>query len=186
LFADPLADREIQYPANFLQSVVDDTLLRTLAEPAMKTDYSAQKLSIALWTITILFLCRVLGQLGVYFLEIEWLPPFSHWYSGLLPYQYLFPSQCLILLLMLKINRDVFQQSGFFSDSEIKTAMIIRWFSYIYAGGMLLRYAVTMYAYPERRWLGEGTIPVTFHILLALYLYLYSGYLKKARNTYAV
>ena len=61
--------------------------------------------------------------------------------------------------------------------------MTIRWFSYVYAGSMLVRYAVTMYSYPERRWFGEGTIPVTFHILLALYLYLYSGYLNKAQDT---
>ncbi len=151
----------------------------------MKTYNSKQKLSVALWTITILFLCRVLGQLGVYFLDIDWLPPFNHWYSGLLTYQYLFPAQCLILLLMLKINRDVLQENGLFSDPGIRTAMTIRWFSYIYAGSMLVRYAVTMYSFPERRWLGEGTIPVTFHILLALYLYLYSGYLNKAQNTSA-
>lgn len=138
-----------------------------------------------MWTITILFLCRVLGQLGVYFLDIAWLPPFSHWYSGLMAYQYLFPAQCLILLLMLKINRDVFRENGFFTNPGIKTAMIIRWFSYAYAGSMLLRYAVTMYSYPERRWLGEGAIPVAFHILLALYLFLYSGYLNRARNTSA-
>lgn len=63
--------------------------------------------------------------------------------------------------------------------------MTIRWFLYIYAGSMLVRYAVTMCSFPERRWLGEGTIPVTFHILLVLYLYLYSGYLNKAQNTSA-
>lgn len=152
----------------------------------MITFNSTQKFSIALWTITVLFLCRVLGQLGVYFLEIDWLPPFSHWYSGLMAYQYLFPAQCLILLLMVKINRDVLREKGFFSDLGIKTAMIIRWFSYLYASSMLLRYALTMYSYPERRWLGEGTIPVTFHILLALYLYLYSRYLNKAQNTSAL
>ena len=101
-------------------------------------------------------------------------------------YQYLFPAQCLILLLMVKINRDVLRENGFFSDLGIITAMIIRWFSYLYASSMLLRYALTMYSYPERRWLGEGTIPVTFHILLALYLYLYSRYLNKAQNISAL
>jgi hypothetical protein len=152
----------------------------------MITYNSTQKFSIALWTITVLFLCRVLGQFGVYFLDIDWLPPFSHWYSGLLVYQYLFPAQCLILLLMVKINRDVLRETGFFSAVGTKAAMIIRWFSYLYAGSMLVRYALTMYSYPERRWLGEGTIPVTFHILLALYLYLYSRYLNKAQNTSAL
>ena len=81
----------------------------------MNTSYSTLKLSIALWTITLLFLCRVLGQFGVYFLDISWLPSFSHWYSGLLEYQYLLPVQCLIFVLLLGINWDISHQHGFFS-----------------------------------------------------------------------
>ena len=124
-----------------------------------------------------------MGQAGVFFLDVGWLPPLNHWYSGLLAYQYLLPAQCLILLLMVKINRDVYRQNGYFSSLGRKTSTAIRWFSYIYAGSMLVRYAVTMYAYPERRWLGEGTIPITFHLLLALYLYLYSMHLNRVQNT---
>jgi hypothetical protein len=32
------------------------------------------------------------------------------------------------------------------------------------------RYALTMAWYPERRWLGTGTIPIVFHWVLATYL----------------
>jgi len=149
----------------------------------MKTSNSTLKLSIALWTITLLFLGRVLGQLGVYFLDISWLPPFSHWYSGLLEYQYLLPAQCLILLLLLGINRDISRRNGFFSELRGKTTIAIRWISYFYASSMVVRYVITMVSYPERRWFGEGTIPITFHLLLALYLYLYSRYLSKNQNT---
>lgn len=149
----------------------------------MKIRNSTAKLSIALWAITLLFLGRVLGQLGVYFLDISWLPPFNHWYSGLLEYQYLLPAQCLILLLLLGINRDIARRKGYFFELGGKASIAIRWFSYIYASSMIVRYLITMYSYPERRWLGEGTIPITFHLLLALYLYLYSGYLNKNKNT---
>lgn len=147
--------------------------------------HATRGLSTVFWVITLLFLVRVLGQLCVYFLDVSWLPPFNHWYSGLLPYQYLLPAQCLILLLMVKINRDVSRGGGYFSKPGRKTATAIRWFSYVYASSMLIRYAVTMYSYPERRWLGEGTIPIVFHLLLAFYLYLYSRHINKAGNIFA-
>jgi hypothetical protein len=35
---------------------------------------------------------------------------------------------------------------------------------------MLARYVLTMAWYPERRWLGAGTIPTAFHVVLALYV----------------
>lgn len=143
---------------------------------------TTNRLAIIFWVITALFLCRVLGQAGVYFLGIDWLPPFDHWYSGLLAYRYLLPAQCLILLLMVKINIDVHRQSGYFHKPHIRTANGIRWFSYIYAGGMVIRYAVTMHLYPDRRWLGEGTIPIAFHLILALYLYLYSTRSNRDKN----
>jgi hypothetical protein len=151
--------------------------------PAINAPAITHKISIALWTITFLFLCRVLGQFSVYFLDISWLPPFSHWYSGLLEYQYLLPAQCLIFLLLLGINRDISRRYGFFSELGRKATIAIRWVSYVYASSMVVRYVITMVSFPERRWFGEGTIPITFHLLLALYLYLYSEYLSNNQNT---
>ena len=72
------------------------------------------EISPVLWIITLFFLGRVLGQGLVYFLEVIWLPPLKHWYSGLLAYEYLLPAQCGILLLMFRINIDVMRQRGFF------------------------------------------------------------------------
>ena len=40
----------------------------------------------------------------------------------------------------------------------------------VYAGGMVVRYALTMAWHPERRWLGPGTIPSVFHVVLAAFI----------------
>ncbi len=53
-----------------------------------------------LWTTTALFLLRVVGQIEVWLLAPDWLPPMQAWYSGLLPYPLLLPAQILLLMLM--------------------------------------------------------------------------------------
>ena len=43
------------------------------------------------------------------------LPPMEHWYSGLMPYEYLLPAQiALIVVLMTKICVDFTRRRGFF------------------------------------------------------------------------
>ncbi|MGH7166571.1 MAG: hypothetical protein ACREIS_13725, partial [Nitrospiraceae bacterium] len=56
------------------------------------------------------------------------------------------------------------------------------WFSYAYAGSMMLRYVITMGLYPERRWF-RGTIPIVFHLVLAAYLFVLGHYHHRAQRT---
>ena len=42
-----------------------------------------------------LFVLRVLGQALVAFFDVSFLPSMPHWYSGLMRYEYLLPSQLL-------------------------------------------------------------------------------------------
>jgi len=142
---------------------------------------TTRDLTMAMWLLFLLFMCRVAGQLIVYLFAVDWLPPFDHWYSGLLAYRYLLPAQCVILALMIWINIDVARGQGFFHAPRRNITTTLQWFSYLYAGSMVIRYAVTMSLYPERRWLGEGTIPVMFHLVLALYLYLYATHASRVR-----
>jgi hypothetical protein len=46
-----------------------------------------------LWLLLALFVLRVLGQALVAFFNVGFLPPMPAWYSGLMPYEYLLPSQ---------------------------------------------------------------------------------------------
>ena len=51
--------------------------------------------------------------------------------------------------------------------------------------GMVARYAITMTLYPERRWLGTGTIPIVFHWVLAAYLYVLGRVLTKEEGRWS-
>lgn len=126
-----------------------------------------------LWLLTVLFGLRVLGQGLVVCCQVPWLPPMAHWYSGLLAYPLLLPSQLVILGVQWKVNTDWAQQRGWFARPHPKLGKGLQRFSYVYGSAMVGRYILTMSLYPERRWLGIGTIPIVFHLVLATYLYLW-------------
>jgi hypothetical protein len=133
------------------------------------------KYSVILAVLTGLFVLRVVGQVLVAFLNVQVLPPMDRWYSGLLPYQVLLPIQLVMIATMTKIVADVSRGHGYFASPKKVLGWPLRWFSYVYAFAMALRYAVTMVREPERRWL-TGTIPIWFHFVLAIFLYTLSHY----------
>ena len=53
-----------------------------------------------LWCCIALFFARVVGQIEVWLVAPNWLPEASAWYSGLLPYPILLPTQIAMLMLM--------------------------------------------------------------------------------------
>ena len=60
-----------------------------------------------LWFLAALFMLRVLGQFLVAAFQLPFLPPMSAWYSGLILYPILLPLLIGILILQVKIGRDV-------------------------------------------------------------------------------
>lgn len=130
----------------------------------------------ALWVCLGLFAARVAGQAVVAVREVSWLPPMAHWYSGLLPYPLLLPVQILILALMLAIGAGFTRGRGVFVEPRPRLGRSVQAFAVLYAAGMGVRYAVTMWLFPERRWLGPGTIPIVFHWVLATFLLVFARY----------
>jgi len=131
--------------------------------------------SLLLAAFTLLFILRVCGQILVVVVDIDFLPPFEQWYSGLLPYSVLLPIQILIIGAMLKIVLDFAKRSGFFITPKPRAAVFIKWFSYVYFFSMGVRYVITMTLYPELRWFTD-TIPIWFHMVFAAFLYTFSHY----------
>ena len=129
--------------------------------------------------LAFLFFLRVLGQALVAFFDARRLPAMAEWYSGLLPYPLLLPIQVVILLAQAKISTDVFRRTGWLARRHSRAGRALRWLSILYFSGMALRYAITMAWYPERRWLGTGTIPIVFHWVLAAYLYTLGRYVSR-------
>ncbi len=91
----------------------------------------------------------------------------ERWYSGLMPYRYLLPSQVLILALMAKISIDFTRGRGFFVRPRRFFAGPWLWFGWLYLAVMLARYALQLAFRPE-----AAVIPIFFHWVLAAFVIL--------------
>ncbi|HEU4924140.1 MAG TPA: hypothetical protein VFT23_13820 [Burkholderiales bacterium] len=113
-----------------------------------------------LWLLLALFVLRVLGQALVAFFDVGFLPPMAAWYSGLMPYEYLLPSQIAIVALMARISVDFTRRSGFFYEAKKPFATAWLWFGYLYLAAMVARGVL----------LWDRPIPIVFHWVLAAFV----------------
>jgi hypothetical protein len=119
-------------------------------------------MTVALLTALLaLFIARVIGQVVVVVARPRWLPPMEAWYSGLMPYRYLLPSQIAIIALMMMMIRQV--AIGVPPHRSLALGIFI--FATIYAGAMVVRFFV-------RR---HPLIPILFHWVLAAFLFTYAA-----------
>ena len=128
-----------------------------------------RRLAPLLWFLLALFILRVTGQVFVAFFNADFLPPMQEWYSGLMAYEYLLPSQIVIVALMTKMCVDFTRGRGFFVVPRRFFGVYWLYFGYLYLIAMVARYPVHMYLHPEARWFG-GTIPIFFHWVLAVFV----------------
>ena len=129
----------------------------------------SRRVAIVLTALTALFFARVAGQALVAFAGVPWLPPMDAWYSGLLPYPLLLPTQVLILGVQLVINRGVWRGAGVLASPHPRLGHALRGFSYVYALAMLVRWIVTH----------THGIPIVFHWVLAAYLFTLGSFLAR-------
>ena len=113
-----------------------------------------------MWLLLGLFVLRVIGQALVAFLDVQFLPPMEAWYSGLMPYEVLLPSQMVIVALMAKISLDFTRGRGFFFRDHRFFATAWLWFGCVYLAAMVAR-ALFLWDHP---------IPIVFHWVLAAFV----------------
>ena len=131
---------------------------------------------VILTVCTCLFALRVLGQALVVIWSPRWLPSNEHWYSGLMPYGYLLPAQLALLAVMAVITFDIYRGQGMFAaDWWAGAAVYLAVLSWVYFGAMIVRYVLTMILRPEFRWF-RRTIPIWFHMVLAVALWAFADY----------
>jgi hypothetical protein len=128
--------------------------------PPLQEDVRKELAASLLWALLVLFILRVLGQALVAFAEVRFLPPMEAWYSGLMPYEYLLPSQIAIIGVMAKICADFSRRAGFFFEKNRFFASAWLWFGYVYLAAMIAR-AVFLWDHP---------IPIVFHWVLAAFV----------------
>ena len=132
---------------------------------------SQKRISILLWTLWILFVGRVVGQLWVYLDAPVFLPSMPYWYSGLMPYRFLLPSQILTIVVFAKIAFDITMGTGFFGNPKPRLGQWLRNFGTIYFVGMIIRFIL------------QGiSIMVVFHWVLAAFILLVGVYHLRRQN----
>ena len=117
-----------------------------------------------------LFVARVVGQILVVLFAPRWLPPMRHWYSGLMPYRWLLPSQIAIIVLQVAMIRQVL--AGAPPRRALALGLVV--FAMLYASVMVLRLYILRTRHPEYRWYEGGMIPILFHWVLAAFLLTYA------------
>jgi hypothetical protein len=137
-----------------------------------------RRTALALGGLAGLFLLRVVGQLAVVLAQPAFLPPMELWYSGLISYPILLPLQLLILCFQALVIASLWRGAGIGMAKRPRVGLALCRFAYVYAAAMALRYVVTMAFFPEQRWLG-GAIPVCFHQVLALWLFVFGRWLGR-------
>jgi hypothetical protein len=114
-------------------------------------------------------MARVIGQvyIGIYgnVGVLSHFPEWKHWYSGVLPYPVLLLSQILIIQLLTLMAYDYTRGIGFFFIESTRLRKVVRYFALLYFASMLVRLV----------WFnGDLIIPILFHCILALFLFVYS------------
>jgi putative CocE/NonD family hydrolase len=137
----------------------------------------------ALWALLGLFVLRVVAQLAIALGFGSFLPPWEEWFSGTLAYPPLLASQIAIILALGKIATDLTRGRGFWAIPRRRLGSALLAFGTLYAGVMVVRYAIRMSLYPPERWWG-GSIPIFFHWVLASFLLVLGAY--HVRETPAV
>jgi hypothetical protein len=130
-----------------------------------------RKYATILWILSGLFLGRVLCQLLVACFNVSFLPSMSEWYSGLLIYPLLLPTQIAMLYVMYRINIGIMQGYSYLMKRRQRLGNFLIYFSIAYAVFMVGRYFISGARNPKRRWLPPGIIPMIFHWVLASYLW---------------
>ena len=128
--------------------------------------------AIVMGVLLVLFLGRVVGQILAATTAPSWLPPMARWYSGLMPYRYLLPTQILFLVVMTAMVVAVDRQAAPLGTVSAATGTWIIWASYLYALGMVARSVRYARATPDRRGV---LIPIIFHFVLAAFLFAYGS-----------
>jgi hypothetical protein len=125
-----------------------------------------------LFILWALFVFRVVAQLIQRFYPVAFLPSFSRWQSGLLPYPLLVFFQIVIASGLFWV---ALRQARGTSEPSLKKGKILIGLGTLYAGAMAVRYGAHMIRFPEHRWLGGTTIPIFFHFVLAGFLLAWGG-----------
>ena len=116
-----------------------------------------------LWTLSLLFALRVLGQAVQRWAPQPFLPPFDEFQGSSLSYWFLLSAQMLILSAMALFSWRA--QSGMLAPNR-RAARVLAWFGGLYMAASLGRIVVGLAIPAAPDWF-RTWIPAIFHVVLA-------------------
>ena len=133
---------------------------------------TSRQYAFLLLMLTGLFGFRVMAQLVQVWHPVDFLPPYSAWHSGALPYGWLVAAQGVILAACLRIVWGVFTETIAPSTQKGKILFAL---GAIYLLGMCTRLFVGLTIAPDHYWFG-ATLPTVFHLVLASFIMVYGRF----------
>jgi len=137
----------------------------------VKNILSDKKLSVLI-ILLVLFIFRVVSQLVQYLFDLQFLPSFKQWDSGVVSYEYLLLVQVAILLISIKTIYKIYRCTV---KPVIKTGYVLLISGSVYFCIMLFRLIAGLTFLKQARWF-TYTIPSFFHMVLALFLIIFGLY----------
>jgi hypothetical protein len=125
-----------------------------------------------LWLLLAMFLVRVMAQPLAAWTGWPWLPPFSAWQSGALPYPVLVVTQLIIAAAMAAAAAGV--ASGRTRPSR-RTGLVLAGVAVVYGSVMTARLLLGLTAFRGHWWL-DAPLPTVFHLGLTTFLAVYGHY----------
>jgi len=122
--------------------------------------------------LTGLFGFRVVAQLIQAWHPVDFLPPYSVWHSGAVPYGLLVGVQAVILVVCLRIIFQLFKGTATTSRQK---GQILFASGLLYLLVMCVRLIVGLTIAPDHYWFG-AMLPTVFHLVLASFVILYGRF----------
>jgi hypothetical protein len=144
-----------------------------VADVLRRDELGPRTTAVYLLLFSLLFVLRVAGQIFVVLRAPAWLPPMGEW--NLIPYRLLLPIQLAFVAVLTAIAAGLASRQGPLAEQHPSFGAFLIALSAVYAGSMVVRYAVRMRRRPGERWFG-GAIPIVFHLVLAAFLLTWGRY----------
>ncbi len=127
---------------------------------------------LVLFILSGLFAFRVIAQLIQFVYPVSFLPPYTAWHSGALPYGVLLMTQGVILAVCLRIVWSVFKGTVLASRQK---GTILLGVGVIYLVSMGARLMIGLTIGSDHFWFG-AMLPTFFHIVLASFFIVYGRF----------
>lgn len=125
-----------------------------------------------LWLLLGLFVVRVVAQPLAGLTGWRWLPPFSAWQSGALPYPFLLAAQLVVAALMAAAAAGV---AGGRTRPRPVAGRVLAAVAVVYGGVMATRLVLGLTAFRGHWWL-DAPLPTVFHLGLTTFIVVYGHY----------